>query len=241
VKFSHAIAVQRHTNGAPHPDITQSLFFKIYPHHVDGGDRTTYNIQASCFKLRDGVRRGRGDHIDLRKECAHRLREHDFDGFAIGGLSVGESKEIMYDVTYATAPELPKNKPRYLMGVGDPVDIVHAVDAGIDMFDCVLPTRNARNGNLLTWNGPISIKQAQYKEDPRPLDENCKCDTCQNYSRAYLRHLFQNREVLSVRLNTYHNLYFMYDLMREIRMAIKEGRFQEFKKQFLNNYKINKT
>jgi queuine tRNA-ribosyltransferase len=176
------------------------------------------------------------DYDDLRIESAQRLMEIDFDGYAIGGLSVGESKEIMYRITELIAPILPIQKPRYLMGVGDPVDLIEAVDSGIDMFDCVMATRNARNGSLFTFNGKISIKQAKYKEDHLPLEESCQCEVCQNYSRGYLRHLYQANEILSSRLNSYHNLYFFKKLMEKARIAIIKNRYQTFKKDFLSRY-----
>jgi len=176
------------------------------------------------------------DYDDLRLESAEMLMEHDFNGFAIGGLSVGESKEIMNRICRTVAPVLPQNKPRYLMGVGDPVSLIEGVDAGVDMFDCVLATRNARNGCLFTFEGKISIKQARYKADPNPIDENCECDVCQNYSRAYLRHLFQANEILSSRLNSYHNLHFFKKLMEKARTAIVAGEYASFRKNFLANY-----
>jgi queuine tRNA-ribosyltransferase len=176
------------------------------------------------------------DYDDLRIESAQRLMEIDFDGYAIGGLSVGESKEIMYRITELMAPILPVQKPRYLMGVGDPVDLLEAVGSGIDMFDCVMATRNARNGSLFTFDGKISIKQSKYKEDHLPLEESCQCEVCQNYSRGYLRHLYQANEILSSRLNSYHNLYFFKKLMEKARAAIIENQYQSFKKDFLARY-----
>ena len=180
------------------------------------------------------------DFEDLRIESAQSLMETGFDGFAIGGLSVGESKEVMYRISNLIAPILPANKPRYLMGVGEPEDIIHAIEAGIDMFDCVIPTRNARNGCLYTSLGKLAIKQSQYKNDPRPIDETCKCSVCQNYSRAYLNHLYRANEILSSRLNTYHNLWFFRDLVRQARQSIYEQRFQQFKKDFLTSFSSNK-
>jgi queuine tRNA-ribosyltransferase len=156
----------------------------------------------------------------LRKRSAEALNELDFNGMAIGGLSVGEPKDVMYEMVGCTAPLLPQDKPRYLMGVGTPEDLVRAVAMGIDMFDCVLPTRNARNGCLFTSQGRILIKNAAYAEDPGPLDPNCSCPTCRRYSRAYLRHLFLAGEHLSAVYNTQHNLTFYLDMMRKIRHAI---------------------
>ncbi|MCP4757567.1 MAG: tRNA guanosine(34) transglycosylase Tgt [Proteobacteria bacterium] len=170
------------------------------------------------------------DFEDLRLESARMLMETDFDGYAIGGLSVGESKEIMNRIVSLVAPVLPENKPRYLMGVGDPLDLLDSIESGIDMFDCVLPTRNARNGCLFTFQGKISIKQTRYKEDPSPLDEDCRCEVCRNYSRAYLRHLYKANEILASRLNSFHNLWFFKDLTIQARQAIIEGRYSDFKK-----------
>lgn len=174
---------------------------------------------------------------DLREESARGLTQLDFDGYAIGGLSVGEPKSIMQEVLGWTAPLLPENRPRYLMGVGTPLDILHAIRQGIDLFDCVLPTRNARNGMLFTTTGKLMIKQAQYAEDPRPIDEACRCYTCLNFSRAYLRHLYLSNEILSSRLNTIHNIYYYMSWMKKIRSAIEEGRWDEFceLKMFQNN------
>ena len=174
---------------------------------------------------------------DLRRLSAEMTTQIDFDGFAIGGLSVGETKEVMYEMVSVVSPLLPKEKPRYLMGVGDPLDLLNCIENGIDMFDCVLPTRNARNGSLFTFNGPVSIKQERYKEDPEPIDPDCQCEVCRNYSRAYLRHLYKANEILSSRLNTYHNLWFFKKFTEEMREAILEGRFVQYKKEFLNRYR----
>jgi queuine tRNA-ribosyltransferase len=169
-----------------------------------------------------------GIHRDLREESAQALVEMGFQGYAIGGLSVGEPKSMMMDVLKWTTPLLPEDAPRYLMGVGTPEDMVNAVSLGIDFFDCVLPTRNARNGTLFTSSGKISIKQAQYAEDGRPVDETCACYTCRHYSRAYLRHLYIAKEILSSRLNTIHNLYYYINLLARLKEAIRAGRLFEF-------------
>jgi queuine tRNA-ribosyltransferase len=182
-----------------------------------------------------GIFQGGGE-LDLREQSLEQIVEIDFDGYAIGGLSVGESKEEMYYVTSQIAPKMPAERPRYLMGVGDPEDLLEGIEAGIDMFDCVMPTRNARNGSLFTSHGKISIKQSRFQQDPEPLDPDCACSTCQNYSRAYLRHLFKSSEILGVRLNTYHNLFFYLSLVKDAREATKEQRFPEFKKNFLEKY-----
>ena len=169
-----------------------------------------------------------GMYRDLREESAQALVQIGFDGYAMGGLSVGEPKSTMIDVLEWTIPFLPEHAPRYLMGVGTPEDILDAARLGIDLFDCVLPTRNARNGTLFTSSGKISIKQAQYAEDRRPLDETCLCYTCRHYSRAYLRHLYLANEILSSRLNTIHNLYYYVMLIINLREAIREGRLLDF-------------
>jgi queuine tRNA-ribosyltransferase len=166
---------------------------------------------------------------DLRKQSVDELVDIGFDGYAAGGLSVGEPKEDMHRMIYFTAPLLPVEKPRYLMGIGELGDVMKAVDAGFDMFDCVMPTRNARNGTLFTSVGRISIKREEFKFDKGPLDPACECYTCRNYSRGYLRHMFLSKEILSMRLNTIHNLYFYMNFFRNMRKSILDGRFAEFK------------
>ena len=168
-----------------------------------------------------------GMYEELRDESLAGLANIDFDGFAIGGLSVGEPKDEMARILAHTAPRLPAHKPRYLMGVGTPEDLVHGVQTGIDMFDCVMPTRNARNGHLFTRYGDIRIKNTQYKNDSRPLDDSCDCYTCRNFSRAYLNHLFRVGEILGAQLNTIHNLHYYQTLMREMRAAIAAGKLPE--------------
>ncbi|RBP46612.1 tRNA guanosine(34) transglycosylase Tgt [Garciella nitratireducens] len=177
-----------------------------------------------------------GTYQDLREQSVKEMLELDFPGYSIGGLSVGEPKDLMYQVLDYTIPLMPKNKPRYLMGVGSPDALIEGVIRGIDMFDCVLQTRIARNGTAMTSMGKIVIKNATYERDFSPLDPNCHCYTCQNYSRAYLRHLFKTKEILGLRLTTYHNLYFTLQLMKNIRQAIKEDRLLDFKKEFFLNY-----
>ncbi len=167
-----------------------------------------------------------GFFLDLRHESLRQITEIPFDGYALGGLSVGESKAEMLDILNAIGPQLPAEKPRYLMGVGTPLDLVHGVAAGIDMFDCVLPTRNARNGTLFTSQGRITIKRAEYAEDDTPLDPACPCFTCRTFSRAYLRHLYVTEELLAYRLNTIHNLTYYLGLMERVRHAIEAGTFQ---------------
>ena len=168
----------------------------------------------------------------LRDESLQGLLEIGFDGYAIGGLSVGEPKDDMLRILDHTAPRMPTDKPRYLMGVGRPEDIVEAVRRGVDMFDCVMPTRNARNGHLFTKYGDVKIRNAKYQSDPQPLDDTCGCYTCCNYSRAYLRHLDKTGEILGSRLNTIHNLYYYQQLMHGLRAAIEAGRLESFVADF---------
>ncbi|MBN2430353.1 MAG: tRNA guanosine(34) transglycosylase Tgt [Acidobacteria bacterium] len=177
-----------------------------------------------------------GVYPDLRRECVERLLAMDFPGYAIGGLSVGESRRDMYGICELTAAVLPADRPRYLMGVGTPEDLFRAVERGVDMFDCVMPTRNARNGCLFTRHGKLIIKNARYAEDESPLDAECGCRVCRTYSRAYLRHLYQSSEMLAATLNTYHNLYFYLDIMCKIRQSIALDRFCEFRDSFLSSY-----
>jgi len=169
-----------------------------------------------------------GMYPDLRKRCVEALGEMGFDGYALGGLSVGESKEMMLGVVSRAAPLLPSGQPRYLMGVGTPWDIAQAVLHGVDMFDCVLPTRNARNGMLFTKNGRLVIKNARYADDENPVEPGCSCYTCRHYSRAYLRHLYLAEEILAMRLNTIHNLHFYMTFMGEVRQAIAEERLKDW-------------
>ena len=173
---------------------------------------------------------------DLRSECTQRLVEMNFDGYSIGGVSVGESSNLIYNILELVAGMLPEDKPRYAMGIGYPFDIVEAVDRGVDMFDCVIPTRYGRNGTAFTSGGKIIIRNAAYLEDFSPLDAKCGCYTCKNFSRAYLRHLFNAKEMLGLVLLSLHNVYFFLDLMRQIRASIKEDKFSQFKQSFLINY-----
>ncbi len=186
-------------------------------------------INQNIFAIIQG-----GIDKEFRKISANELCELDFDGFAIGGLSVGEANKQMYETVEWTTPFMPEDKPRYLMGVGTPEDLIENVERGVDMFDCVMPTRNARNGTLFTSFGKVNIKTSRYKTDENPIDPECNCMVCRNYSRAYIRHLFRAKELTYFRLATIHNLYYYLDLMRQIRQAILDGRFQEFKREFYN-------
>ena len=191
------------------------------------------NSEQALFGIVQG-----GTYPDLRKKSVEKLVEINFDGYALGGLSVGEPKEIMMNTVVNINPLLPFDKPRYLMGVGLPEDIVACVDYGVDLFDCVIPTRSARNGLLFTNHEKVVIKHARYRDDPLPVDRLCDCYTCRNYSRAYLRHLFMAKEILAMVLNTIHNVRFYMRLMERIREAIREDRYLEFKEKFLSSRRL---
>jgi queuine tRNA-ribosyltransferase len=207
-------------------------------------ERTTKWAEESIEYHRSNQKKGRaltqnifaiiqgGTDKAFREKSARELCALDYDGFAIGGLSVGESNIDMYDTVEWTTQFMPKDKPRYLMGVGTPEDLVENVSRGVDMFDCVMPTRNARNGTLFTSYGKVNIKASRFREDERPLDSECGCMVCKTYSRAYLSHLFRAKEITYYRLGTIHNLYYYLNLMKEIRHAIVAGRFDRFKKEF---------
>jgi queuine tRNA-ribosyltransferase len=179
-----------------------------------------------------GIIQGAG-HLNLRRESLERTVEIGFDGYAIGGLSVGEEKSVMYEVLEFVAPQMPKNAPRYLMGVGTPEDLVEAVSHGVDMFDCVLPTRNGRTGSAFTSQGSINIRNAKFAKDSAPLDSECPCSVCRRYSRGYIRHLYQAKEMLAAVLISHHNLAFFLDTMQKVRQSIKSGEFNRFKNEFV--------
>ena len=183
----------------------------------------TINPHQMLFGINQG-----GTYEDLRIENMCRARELDLDGYAIGGLAVGEETEVMYHIIDEVEPYMPTDKPRYLMGVGTPQNILEGVRRGIDFFDCVMPSRNARHGNLFTWHGKMNINNEQYFADPKPIDENCACPACRHYSRSYIRHLFKAREALGMRLCVLHNLYFYNELMERIRAALDAGCFEAF-------------
>lgn len=207
-------------------------------------ERTTRWAEESINYHRENQKKGIGTEQNIfaiiqggtdkafREKSAKELCALDYDGFAIGGLSVGEANQEMYDTVEWTTQFMPQNKPRYLMGVGTPEDLVENVYRGVDMFDCVMPTRNARNGTLFTSFGKINIKASQFTTDESPIDPECSCMVCKTYSRAYLRHLFRAREITYFRLATIHNLYYYLDLMRQMREAITEGCFEEFRNEF---------
>jgi queuine tRNA-ribosyltransferase len=188
-------------------------------------------MRRACFGIVQG-----GTYADLRQRSAEGLRETGFDGYAVGGLAVGEPQQAMFETLEATVPHLPVDQPRYLMGVGKPGDIVGAVLRGIDMFDCVLPTRSGRNGQAFTWNGALNLKNARHADDPEPLDPNCCCPACQQFSRAYLHHVVKAGEIIASMLLTWHNLSFYQQLMEKLRQAIAGSRVQEFSREFLARY-----
>ena len=185
-----------------------------------------------------GIVQGAG-HFDLRSESLDRTVEIGFDGYAIGGLSVGEEKSVMYGVLEHLTPKMPDDAPRYLMGVGTPEDLLEGVSNGVDMFDCVMPTRNGRTGSAFTSRGKINIRNAKFITDERPLDADCGCSVCRRYSRGYLRHLYQAGEMNAAVMISHHNLYFFLDLMRQVRQSIKSGNFQTFRKEFLAKLQEN--
>jgi len=204
---------------------------------IDWGRRSkrVHNNQALLFGIVQGA-----TYEDLRQSCSEQLREIGFDGYAIGGVSVGEPKNLSYNIVNFVLGFLPQDKPHYLMGVGVPEDIVNVVESGIDMFDCVVPTRYGRNGTAFTSEGRLTIRNSPYIEDFRPLDKKCSCYTCKNFSRAYLRHLFNTDEILGLRLVSLHNVHFYLELMQKIREAIAQDRLVEFKKEFLGNYNTSR-
>ncbi len=193
--------------------------------------KPVYDFRQFLFGIVQG-----STYLELRKKNAEGLLEIGFDGYAIGGLAVGEPNTQMYEITDFCGQILPENKPRYLMGVGKPENIVEAIGYGIDMFDCVIPTRNGRNGTVFTWNGKLVYKNASFKEDFSPIDENCLCYTCRNFSRAYLRHLFLTGETLVLFLASLHNIHFYLDLVKQARQAILINKFESWRKGFYNKY-----
>jgi len=217
-------------NPSPYPYVKQSI------------DRTTrwlYRCKAELERLNQlegtinknqllfGINQG-GTYRDLRIEHMKKIAELDLPGYAIGGLAVGEPAEVMYDIIETLDPYMPADKPRYLMGVGTPQNIVEGVYRGVDFFDCVMPSRNARHGYIFTWHGTMNILNNKFERDPRPIDEGCNCPACRTYSRAYIRHLFKAKEILGMRLAVLHNLYFYNDLMVKIRKALDEDRYEQF-------------
>ncbi|HKO97591.1 MAG TPA: tRNA guanosine(34) transglycosylase Tgt [Pyrinomonadaceae bacterium] len=205
--------------------------FDILQSQESDTGRTSGNETVSGRQALFGIVQGSA-HLDLRRESLQRTTEIGFDGYAIGGLSVGEEKSVMWNVVGEIAPEMPTDRPRYLMGVGTPEDLIEAVSLGVDMFDCVLPTRNGRTGQAFTSRGKVNIKNAQWSVDTRPLDEACLCTVCRRHSRAYLRHLYMSGELLASVLLTHHNLAFFLDTMRRVRQSIRSGEFTKFRQEF---------
>ena len=189
----------------------------------------TLNKKQMLFGINQGC-----TFDDLRVEHMQKIAELDLDGYAIGGLAVGEPKEDMYRIISAVEPYMPTEKPRYLMGVGTPGNIIEAVSRGVDLFDCVMPSRNARHGHLFTWDGIINLNNAKFENDSEPIEPGCQCPTCQRHSKAYIRHLFKSKEVLGLRLAVAHNLYFYNTLMEKIREALDNGTFEEFKENYVD-------
>ena len=187
----------------------------------------TINKKQMLFGINQG-----GTYDDLRVENMKQIAELDLDGYAIGGLAVGEATEVMYHIIDVVEPHMPKNKPRYLMGVGTPCNIIEAVHRGVDFFDCVMPSRNARHGNLFTWHGKINLCNEKYAEDPRPFDPDCGCPACRHYSRSYVRHLIKAKEAVGMHLAVTHNLYFYNELTEKIREALDQGTFEEFYQKY---------
>jgi queuine tRNA-ribosyltransferase len=209
---------------------SRAKFSSLQTDGLDTG-RTDQTATVSGAQALFGIVQG-GAHLDLRRESLNRTAEIGFDGYAIGGLSVGEEKDVMWRVVGDLAPSMPADRPRYLMGVGTPEDLVEAVSHGIDMFDCVLPTRNGRTGQAFTSSGKVNVKNAQWASDSRPLDESCSCAVCRRHSRAYLRHLHLAGEMLASILLTHHNLAFFLDTMRRVRQSIRSGDFTKFRREF---------
>src|SRR3989338_4478948 len=228
-----------------------AMIFDVCPPHGAGRPE----VELAVRRTYDWAKRGKAAHHkndqllfgiiqggrfpDLRRESLSQMCEIDFPGYAVGGVSVGESREEMGEVVYPLARLMPEDKPRYLMGVGTQIDFFWAIEAGMDMFDCVTPTRYARNGCAFTRAGKIVVRNSEYAKDKSPLDPKCLCYTCRNFSRAYLRHLFNCEEILGPRLVTYHNVFFFVSLVKEIREAIRNEKFLKFKNEFLSNYDEN--
>ena len=194
---------------------------------------STLNKNQVLFAINQG-----GTFEDLRIENMKRIAEMDLPGYAVGGLAVGETIDVMYNIIETVEPFMPKDKPRYLMGVGTPSNLIEAVYRGIDFFDCVMPTRNARHGNLFTWKGYVNLLNQKFKKDENPADADCGCHTCQNFSRGYIRHLLKVNEILGMRLSVIHNLYFYNELMRKIREAIEVGEFEQFRKKYIEIFSL---
>ncbi len=203
---------------------------------IFGNSTSKYGYDQNLFGIIQG-----STYKDLREKSAKEIGSLDFDGYAIGGLAVGEPTETMYEMVDFTTDYMHEEKPRYLMGVGRPENLLEGIERGIDMFDCVMPTRNARNAYLFTWNGVLSMRNARYKNDFNPVDETCECYTCKNFTRAYIRHLFIAKEILALELASIHNLYFYLNLMRTSRQKIIDGNFFQWKSKIINKLSVNQN
>ncbi|MCM8784103.1 MAG: tRNA guanosine(34) transglycosylase Tgt [Candidatus Omnitrophica bacterium] len=224
------LAMERTVRWAKRSKMVHSSQSRVCPSRIRNNELSTTN-----YGMLFGIVQG-STYLDLRRECLERLNEIGFDGYAVGGVSVGEPQELIYEVSSQVANWLPEDKPRYLMGVGHPEDMLEAISFGYDLFDCVVPTRNGRNGCAFTYQGKLILKNAKYKEDFSPIDQECLCYTCQNYSRAYIRHLINSEEILGLRLISLHNIYFYNHLIQNIKEAIQNNFFDKFRKDFLANY-----
>ena len=215
---------------------SKSAFEQLQADGADAGRVETHGLSGSQALF--GIVQG-ASHLDLRRRSLEQTIAIGFDGYAIGGLSVGEEKQVMFEVIDEIAPRMPRDRPRYLMGVGTPEDLVEAVARGVDLFDCVLPTRNGRTGQAFTSRGKLNIKNAQFAKDPRPLDVSCQCAVCRRHSRSYLRHLYGSGEILASILLTHHNLAFFLDTMRRVRQSIRSGDFPKFRREFTERLSAN--
>ena len=225
--------------------LDECLHYPVSRNQVESSLETTFNwakrskAQARRHKGKEllfGIIQG-STYLDLRKRAAEEIVNLDFDGYAIGGVAVGEPQELIHEITEYTAGLLPEGKVRYLMGVGMPLDMLDAICEGTDLFDCVVPTRNGRNGQAFTWNGELQLRNAPFREDFKPIDKNCTCYTCRNHTRSYIRHLFNTDEILGLRLVSLHNIHFYVKLIETSRKAISENRFGKFIKEFRKSYK----
>lgn len=220
--------------------LDECLHYPVSRSNVEESLKTTFDWakrskKAKSGQLLFGIVQG-STYLDLRKRAVEEIVGLDFDGYAIGGVAVGEPEDLIHEVTEYTAGLLPEDKIRYLMGVGTPVDMLEAIAEGADLFDCVVPTRNGRNGQAFTWNGELQLRNAPFREDFMPIDEKCGCYTCRNHARAYIRHLFNTDEILGLRLVSLHNIYFYVKLIEASRKAIEENGFRKFKKEFVRKY-----
>ncbi|HVQ55733.1 MAG TPA: tRNA guanosine(34) transglycosylase Tgt, partial [Pyrinomonadaceae bacterium] len=213
---------------------SKDRFVELQESGADSGFVESSNARQALFGIVQGA-----SHHDLRKESLERTVEIGFDGYSIGGLSVGEEKSVMYGVLEFLAPQMPSDRPRYLMGVGTPEDLIEAVAHGVDMFDCVMPTRNGRTGGAFTSSGKINIRNAKYIRDDSPIDSECSCSICRRYSRGYIRHLYQAGEMNAATMISHHNLAFYLDTMRRVRQSIKSGSFARFRREFLSKLREN--